>query len=246
MEKVTRTMPRVLNSSKPAIRILSEIILAFFLIGLFPALAGAQVTIDSFNVPDTVKEMGLKDASVSASGDVGPLSYSWSFSPDPTGQAQFFNPQTAVFSKTASRSLVFFGAGNPGPNAPSPSIQGKTFTVKVSVFDGTNTVSDTRVVTVADLNRKPKIVLDTAGMGSQSDPRISPQALALTASFSVDPDGTPVRFAWKLGAVSGGKACLNNFVLFGKETDHPTLPLPPGHGLSQQPDADPVCLSGAR
>ena len=42
----------------------------------------------------------------------------------------------------------------------------------------------------------------------------------------IQTDGTPVRFAWKLGAVSGGKACLNNFVLFGKETDHPTLPLP--------------------
>ena len=125
MEKVTRTMPRVLNSSKPAIRILSEIILAFFLIGLFSALSGAQVTIDSFNVPDTVKEMGLKDASVSASGGVGPLSYSWSFSPDPTGQAQFFNPQTAVFSKTASRSLVFFGAGNPGPTHPAPPFRGK-------------------------------------------------------------------------------------------------------------------------
>ena len=163
---------------------------------------------------------------MSASGGEGPLTYSWSFSPDPTGQAQFFNGSTAAYTKTASGSLVLFGAGNPGPNAPSPSIQGRQFTVKVSVFDGTNTVSNTRAVTITGLNQKPVIVLETAGMGTQGNPKLSGQALALTAGTSFDPDGSPIRFAWKLGSITGGRACLNNFVLFAKETDHPALPLP--------------------
>ena len=150
----------------------------------------------------------------------------WSFSPDPTGQAHFFNGSTAAYTKTASGRLVLFGAGNPGPNAPSPSIQGRQFTVKVSVFDGTNTVSNTRAVTITGLNQKPVIVLETAGMGTQGNPKLSGQALALTAGTSFDPDGSPIRFAWKLGSITGGRACLNNFVLFAKETDHPALPLP--------------------
>ena len=172
---------------------------------------------------------------MSASGGEGPLTYSWSFSPDPTGQAQFFNGSTAAYTKTASGSLVLFGAGNPGPNAPSPSIQGQQFTVKVSVFDGTNTVSNTRVVTITGLNQKPVIVLETAGMGTQGNPKLSGQALALTAGTSVDPDGSPLRFAWKLGSIAGGRACLNNFVLFARETDHPALPLPLVSALPTNP-----------
>ena len=188
--------------------------------------AFAQPSIDSFSVPNAVEEMGVVLATVSASGQ-NPLTYIWSFKPDPTGQALFFNSATAAYTKTISATSVIFGVGNPGPNPPSPSLEGQQFTVKVSVSDGTDTVVRTKQVTVSGSNQRPIITLATTGMGTQANPRVSPQALSLTANQSFDPDGEPVRFAWRLGAVSGGQPCPGKvLVVFGKETDRPSMPLP--------------------
>ena len=188
--------------------------------------AFAQPSIDSFSVPNAVEEMGVVLATVSASGQ-NPLTYLWSFEPDPTGQAFFFNSATAAYTKTISATSVIFGVGNPGPNPPSPSLEGQQFTVKVSVSDGTDTVVRTKQVTVSGSNQRPIITLATTGMGTQANPRVSPQALSLTANQSFDPDGEPVRFAWRLGAVSGGQPCPRKvLVVFGKETDRPSMPLP--------------------
>ena len=64
-------------------------------------------------------------------------------------------------------------------------------------------------------------------MGTRQEPKVSPAAVSLTASQSYDPDRTPVRFAWKLVGYSGGYVCPGGvLVLFGKETDKPSLPIP--------------------
>ena len=198
--------------------------------GLLLSLAGASIlaqpSINSFSVPDSVAEMGVVLATVSASGQ-SPLTYAWSFEPEPTGQAFFFDSVTAAYTKTISGTSVVFGVGNPGPNPPSPSLEGRQFTVKVSVSDESGTVVSTRQVTVSGLNQKPIITLATEGMGTRVNPRVSPQALSLTASQSFDPEGEPLRFAWRLGVVIGGQTCPGRvFVVFGKETDKPSLPLP--------------------
>ena len=64
-------------------------------------------------------------------------------------------------------------------------------------------------------------------MGTRQEPKVSPAAVSLTAGQSYDPDHTPVRFAWKLAGYSGGYVCPGGvLVLFGKETDKPSLPIP--------------------
>ena len=190
-------------------------------------LANQPPTINTFNVPNSVTEMGIRFANVSASdADGDPLTYSWSFAADPTGQAHFFNATTAAYTKTASGTLVVFGVGNPGANPPSPSLQGRQISVKVTVSDGNNTVVETRQVVVSGSNAKPVIILSTAGMGTMANPKVSPGALSLTAADSFNPDGS-IRFAWKLGSISGGQACPGKvLVLFGKETDKPSMPIP--------------------
>ena len=202
----------------------------FLTASLILSLAGvstfAQPSINSFSVPNSVKEMGVAFATVSASGQ-NPLTYTWSFEPDNTDQAFFFNPASAAYSKTILGTSVIFGVGNPGPNPPSPSLEGKHFTVKVSVSDGTDTVIRTRQVMVSGSNQRPVIMVSKTGMGTQANPRVSPQGLSLTASQSFDPDGDSVRFGWRLGAVSGGQTCPGKvLVVFGKETDRPSLPIP--------------------
>ena len=142
MEEVSRAMPRVLKSNKCAVRIFSILASVFLLVMVGRGSLSAAHTVN-LSVPGTVEEMGVVIASVSASGAAGPLTYSWSFD-DPTGQAYFFNPTTAAFTKTDSGTFVIFGVGEPGPNAPSPSLQGQQFTVQVSVFDGTDTVVETQ------------------------------------------------------------------------------------------------------
>ena len=93
--------------------------------------------------------------------------------------------------------------------------------------DGSSTVAVTALVTVSGFNQKPIIALDTRGMGTRQEPKVSPAAVSLTASQSYDPDRTPVRFAWKLAGYSGGYVCPGGvLVLFGKETDKPSLPIP--------------------
>ena len=170
--------------------------------------------------------MGVVSAAVSASGQ-SPLTYAWSFEQDPTGQAFFFNSVTTAYTKTIFATSVIFGVGNPGPNPPSLSLEGQQFTVKVSVSDESGTAVRTKQVTVSGSNQKPIITLDTTGMGTQANPRISPQGLSLTATQSFDPDGDPVRFAWRLGSVIGGEICPGRvLVMFGRETDKPSLPLP--------------------
>ncbi len=199
---------------------------ANLIFGLAGVSTSAQPSINSFSVPDSIREMGVALATASASGQ-SPLGYTWSFDPDPTGQAFFFNATSAAYTKTTSGSSVIFGVGNPGLDPPSPSLQGRRFTVKVSVSDATGTATRMRQVTVGGSNQKPLITLSTTGMGTQNNPRVSPQALSLTANQSFDPDGSPIRFAWRLGAVSGGSKCPGRLlVVFGKETDRPSLPLP--------------------
>ena len=98
--------------------------------------------------------------------------------------------------------------------------------MKVSVSGGGDTVVKTRQVTISDVNDKPIISINPNGMGTQANPKLHPQALSLVASQSYDPDGT-LRFAWKLGAISGGQACPGRVVvLFGKETASPSMPIP--------------------
>ncbi len=64
-------------------------------------------------------------------------------------------------------------------------------------------------------------------MGTRAEPKVSPSAVSLTAGLSYDPDGSPLRFAWKLAGTSGGSVCPGGIlVLFGKETDKPSLPIP--------------------
>ena len=93
--------------------------------------------------------------------------------------------------------------------------------------DGSNTVAKTALLTVSGFNQKPVITLDTRGMGTQAEPKVSPAALSLIASLSHDPDGSLLGFAWKLGGYSGGAVCPGGIlVLFGKETDRPSLPVP--------------------
>ena len=61
MEKVTRAMPRVLNSSQPADRKrLCCVILSFFVIGLVSGTVRAQAasSINMSGVPNTFPEMG--------------------------------------------------------------------------------------------------------------------------------------------------------------------------------------------
>ena len=222
----------------------------FLTASLILSLAGvstfAQPSINSFSVPDSVKEMGVAFATVSASGQ-NPLTYTWSFEPDNTDQAFFFNPASAAYSKTISGTSVIFGVGNPGPNPPSPSLEGKHFTVKVSVSDGTDTVIRTRQVMVSGSNQRPVIMVANTGMGTQANPRVSPQGLSLTANQSFDPDGDPVRFGWRLGVVTGGQTCPGKvLVVFGKETDRPSLPLPAGHSPPPESDAHQLCISGDR
>ena len=229
MEEVSKAMPRVLNLDKPAVRTVSVFILTFFLVGLVSGPVRAEVapTINSLRVPGSVKEMGVTFATVSASdGDGDTLTYSWSFDADPTGQAFFFDDITATYPKTASGTFVVFGVGNPGENPPSPSLQGQQISVKVSVSDGDHTVVETRQVLVSGSNLKPVIDLDTAGMGTEANPKVRPGGLSLIAADSFDPDGS-IRFFWGLGSILGGQACPGKvFVLFGRETDKPSLPLP--------------------
>ena len=194
--------------------------------------AQSPPSINSLSVPSSVKEMGIRLASVSASDPDGdPITYTWSFESDATGQAHFFDTPTASYSKTLSGSNkknVIFGVGNPLtlPEGPS-AMQGQQFTVRVEVSDGSNTVAKTALVTVSGFNQKPIITLDTRGMGTRAEPKVSPGAVSLTASQSYDPDGSPIRFAWKLAGVSGGYVCPGGIlVVFGKETDKPSLPIP--------------------
>ncbi len=106
-------------------------------------------------------------ASVSTSDPDGdPLTVNWTFDPDPTGQAYFFNSTSGAFSKTLSGNFVGIGAGEPGPDPPNPSLQGKNFKVKVSVSDGVDTVVRTRQVSVIGLNEKPIVAVNAAGMGT--------------------------------------------------------------------------------
>ena len=89
------------------------------------------------------------------------------------------------------------------------------------VSDGTDTVVKMKQVTVSGFNKKPIIKLNTAGMGTEASPKVSPAALSLTASGSSTPDGS-LRFAWKVGSISGGRACPGKvLVLFGKESTNP-------------------------
>ena len=175
-------------------------------------------------------------ASVSTSDPDGdPLTVNWTFDPDPTGQAYFFNSTSGAFSKTLSGNFVGIGAGEPGPDPPNPSLQGKNFKVKVSVSDGVDTVVRTRQVSVIGLNEKPIVAVNAAGMGTRSNPKSPPQALSLTAGQSFNPDGA-LRFAWKLGAISGGFICPGKIlVLFGKETSIPSVPLPLVTALPERP-----------
>ena len=176
--------------------------------------------------------MGIEVASVSASDPDGDLiTYTWSFESDPTGQAHFFDTPKASYSKTLSgsnKTLVIFGVGDPGLGPSGPTgVQGQQFTVRVEASDGSSTVAATKLVTVSGFNQKPIITLDTRGMGSRQEPKVSPGAISLTAGQSFDPDGTPVLFAWKLAGVNGGSICPGGvLVLFGKETDRPSLPIP--------------------
>ena len=205
---------------------------------LLATLVGSSISaqsppsINSFSVPGSVKEMGIVLASVRASDPDGdPITYTWSFESDPTGQAYFFDTPTARYSKTLSgsnKTLVIFGVGDPGLGPPGPTgVQGQQFRVRVEASDGSSTVAVTALVTVSGFNQKPIIALDTRGMGTRQEPKMSPAAVSLTASQSYDPDRTPVRFAWKLVGYSGGYVCPGGvLVLFGKETDKPSLPIP--------------------
>ena len=171
-------------------------------------------------------------ASVSASDPDGDsITYAWSFESDPTGQAHFFDNSTAAYSKTLSgpsRTVVLLGIGNPGEGPGGPTgIEGQQVTVLVEASDGSSTVAATSVITVSGFNQKPIVTLRTEGMGTRTEPKVSPAALSLTASETFDPEGEPIRFAWQLAGYAGGSVCPGGvLVLFGKETDKPSLPVP--------------------
>ncbi len=128
--------------------------------------AGSPV-INSFSVPGTVKEMGIRLVTVNASDPDGDsLTYSWSFESDPTKKARFFDARTVSFPKTISgvnKTLVVFGVGDPGAGPPGPTaIQGQKVRLRVEVSDGSNTVADSSLVTVSGFNQRPVIELNTS------------------------------------------------------------------------------------
>ena len=89
-------MPRVLNSNPVVIH--GVLVLVFLTSSL--ALAQSPPNV-SLSAPGTVKEMGIQNASVSASDPDGdPLTINWSFDSDPSGQAYYFSAATAAYTKT--------------------------------------------------------------------------------------------------------------------------------------------------
>ncbi len=223
----------MLCSDKRVVQIFSQLTFLVLVTMMASSLsAQSPPNITSFSVPNSVKEMGIVLASVSASDPDGDsITYTWSFESDPTGQAHFFDTFTASYSKTLSgpnKTLVILGVGDPGEGPPGPTgIEGQQVTVRVEISDGSNTTAATSLITVSGFNQKPIVTLDTSGMGTRAEPKVSPSALSLTAGQSYDPEGEPIRFAWKLAGYSGGSVCPGGIlVLFGKETDKPSLPIP--------------------
>lgn len=223
MKELIRTMPRVFSLNHTAFLSVLVFVLSF------SSLALAAPPNVGLWPPSTIPEMAILPASMSASDSDGDsLTCTWSFEVDPSGQAYFYNTLTYAFSKTTTNcNMAFIGIGEPGESAPSPSLQGETIRVKVSVSDGSNTVEKAKNILVSGLNQKPIIILDTEAMGTQSNPRIHPAALAVNAHGSDDPDGGAVNWAWSIGSMVGGYNCSGTvWVLYGRESESPSITVP--------------------
>ena len=196
------------------------------LLFVFTSLWGqnSPPTITSSTTNPKIREMDLVQLVVFASDPDGdPLTYSWTIATDPTGDASF--------KGTSSSSLVKLTLkGGSGAHV------GQQISVDVDISDGTNpAVSHTFTVTVSGVNLPPNIVVNTAGMGTFSNPKLSGGGIGLNASGSDNGEGLPAKFLWQIIGISGGKACEAVFVLFGKETETPGLPVPLVTALPKNP-----------
>ena len=188
--------------------------------------------IGPISIPSTIPEMGLRNASVSVSDAEGdPVTLTWSFQSDPTGQAIFYDALGAEFgtSFTGTRFITLqVGVGTPGdgPDAPT-AVQGQEVTVLVRASDGTGSTTRTKKFTVQGFNQRPVLSFKTEGMGTVDDPRLSGEGMSLTASDTFDPDNDTISYQWRIASTSGGTPCPGKgLVLFSRETAQPGVTIP--------------------
>ncbi len=177
--------------------------------------------------PDrNILEQGIIPLFIQASDpEQDALTIHWAIESDPTGRAFFLLNDGGRSTESGGSTSVRVGLEK-GPNFPAASFVGQTIAVRVTASDAESSATHLFNLSVAGVNRPPTVVIDATQMGTVSQPRLSGQGMGIDARASSDPDGTDVKFLWRITRISGGQPCETGLVLFGKETPTPGLPVP--------------------
>lgn len=198
-------------------------VLALSLFPLGSFLRGADPVVNVLG-GNQIREQGRVDLTAFASDPDGdPVDLTWTIFSDPTGKALLMTSSGYEAAEVHTPTVRVGVAA--GSTFPEPSLSGQVV-VRLVATDGTNEVTVDHPLTVSGVNRKPVLAFNKTNLGTFQSPRLTGEGFGIDATESYDPDGTAVKFLWRITNVLGGQSCSAALVLFGKETDAPGFPVP--------------------